>query len=180
LNLIQIAIAKRGNEGDKCTKDDECDFDGSYLKCLKGDNSTMMTCQHKDIFPMQGLEIGGTAVLTLLMALAVMSGIGGGGIIVPLLIIFYKLDTKNAVATSGFTILTGSITRYLITLNERHPDKPGATCVDYAITNVMLPAILMGSVIGVFFNIIFPDIAVETMLTLLLAFLTWNAYKKFR
>jgi uncharacterized membrane protein YfcA len=127
---------------------------------------------------MEGLEIGGTAVLTLLMALAVMSGIGGGGIIVPLLIIFYKLDTKNAVATSGFTILTGSVTRYLITLNERHPDKD-ATCVDYSITNVMLPAILMGSIIGVFFNIAFPDICVEILLTLLLAFLTWNAYKKF-
>ena len=105
------------------------------------------------------------------MALAVMSGIGGGGIIVPLLQIFYKLEVKNAIACSGFTILTGSITRYLVTLNERHPDKD-ATCIDYGATNVMLPAVMVGSTMGVFFNIVFPDIITTSCLTLLLLFLT--------
>ena len=105
------------------------------------------------------------------MALAVMSGIGGGGIIVPLLMIFFKLDTRNAVATSGFTILTGSVTRYLVTLGERHPDKD-ATCIDYGITNVMLPTVMLGSIGGVFFNLIFPAIVTQSLLTLLLAFLT--------
>jgi len=40
------------------------------------------------------IEIIGTVVLTFLMALAVMAGIGGGGIIVPLLMAFYNLNTK--------------------------------------------------------------------------------------
>lgn len=93
------------------------------------------------------------------MALAVMSGIGGGGIIVPLLMIFYKLDTKEAVAVSGFTILTGSITRYIITFNDRHPLKD-ATCIDYGITNVMLPTVLIGSIVGVFFNLLLPAIII--------------------
>lgn len=99
----------------------------------------------------------GTVVLTILMALAVMSGIGGGGIIVPLLMIFYNLDTKEAVAVSGFTILTGSITRYCMTFNERHPNKD-ATCIDYGITNVMLPTVLVGSITGVFFNLALPAV----------------------
>jgi uncharacterized membrane protein YfcA len=51
----------------------------------------------------------------ILMALAVMSGIGGGGIIVPLLMVFYKLSTKEAVAVSGFTILVGSVSRFAFT-----------------------------------------------------------------
>ena len=51
-------------------------------------------CIHKGVFPLQGIEIGGTVVLTILMALAVMSGMGGGGIIVPLLMAFYQLETK--------------------------------------------------------------------------------------
>ena len=51
-------------------------------------------CMHKGVFPLQGIEIGGTVVLTILMALAVMSGMGGGGIIVPLLMAFYQLETK--------------------------------------------------------------------------------------
>lgn len=114
-----------------------------------------------------------------LMALAVMSGIGGGGIVVPLLEVFYKLEVKNAVACSGFTILTGSITRYLVTLNERHPDKD-ATCIDYGATNVMLPAVMLGSTAGVFFNLIFPDIVTTLCLTLLLLFLTIQSSFKAR
>ena len=104
------------------------------------------------------------------MALAVMSGIGGGGIIVPLLMIFYNLDTKEAVAVSGFTILTGSITRYLTTFKERHPNKD-ATCIDYGITNVMLPTVLVGSICGVFFNLALPAVVIQICLTCLLAFL---------
>jgi len=96
-------------------------------------------------------------VLTVLMALAVMSGIGGGGIIVPLLMVFYKLSTKEAIAISGFTILTGSITRYAITTGDRHPDpNKDATCIEYGLANVMLPTVLVGSISGVIFNLLLP------------------------
>jgi hypothetical protein len=160
------------DDDDSCTTDADCKTD-DWIYCESG------TCQHKELFPLYNLEIGGTIVLTLLMALAVMSGIGGGGIIVPLLEVFYKLDIKNAVACSGFTILTGSITRYLITLKERHPDKD-ATCIDYGATNVMLPAVLVGSTLGVFFNLIFPKIITTFCLTLLLLFLTVQSSFKLR
>lgn len=89
------------------------------------------------------------------MALAVMSGIGGGGIIVPLLMVFYKLDTKAAIAASGFTILTGSIARYLITARDRHPDKD-ATTIEYGLSCVMLPTVLVGSIAGVLINMVLP------------------------
>ena len=81
--------------------------------CKEEDAAKM--CLHKPPFPMKPIEIGGTIILCFLMALAVMSGIGGGGIIVPLLMIFYNLDTKNAITVGGFTILTGAITRFAVT-----------------------------------------------------------------
>jgi len=135
--------------GKSCTIDAQCGTSG-FLVCGES-----LICIHKNIIPMKPLEITGTIVLTVLMALAVMSGIGGGGIIVPLLMVFYELSTKEAIATSGFTILTGSLCRYMITMNTRHPDKD-ATCIDYGLSNIMLPTVLVGSVCGVFFNIIFP------------------------
>jgi uncharacterized membrane protein YfcA len=104
------------------------------------------------------------------MALAVMSGIGGGGIIVPLLMALYKLDTKAAIATSGFTILTGSIARYMITINDRHPDKD-ATCIEYGLANVMLPTVLVGSISGVLLNLMLPALVLQIILTTLLLFL---------
>jgi uncharacterized membrane protein YfcA len=131
------------------------------------------------VFPLEQVEIWGTAVLTILMALAVMSGIGGGGIIVPLLTMFYNLETKAAIAVSGFTILTGSITRFLTTFSDKHPSKD-AVCIDYGITNVMLPTVLVGSISGVFFNLALPPIAIQLSLTGLLLFLTVQSFGKFR
>lgn len=145
----------------------------------KTSGTTQIVCLHKNIFPIQGIEIGGTVVLTILMAMAVMSGIGGGGIIVPLLMIFYSLETKAAVAVSGFTILTGSITRFIITYTDKHPNKD-AVCIDYGVTNVMLPTVLVGSIAGVFFNLALPAILVQITLTLLLLFLTVNGARKAR
>ena len=151
-------------QGQTCSQDSDCG--GSlYMVCKE------QMCSHKTIFPLTGIEVLGTVVLTVFMALAVMSGIGGGGIIVPLLMVFYKLSTKGAIAVSGFTILTGSICRYAMTLKQRHPDKD-ATCVDYGLTNIMLPTVLVGSITGVFFNIVLPDIILQSCLTLLLAYLS--------
>jgi uncharacterized membrane protein YfcA len=43
-----------------------------------------------------------------------MSGLGGGGITIPILIYFFKFETKEAIAISGFTIFIGSLTRFII------------------------------------------------------------------
>jgi uncharacterized membrane protein YfcA len=158
----------------------DCGFH-EFLKCsnITVDGNSTTICEHKDIFPMKGIEIGGTIILMILMSLAVMSGIGGGGIIVPLLMIFYSLNTKEAVAVSGFTILTGSITRFFMTWSEKHPTKD-AVVVDYSVTNVMLPTVLIGSIAGVFFNIALPSIVTTICLTVLLTFLGITSTMKFR
>ena len=120
---------------------------------------------------MQGEEIVGTVVLAVLITMAVMSGIGGGGIMVPLLMVFYHFSTKEAIAISEFTILMGGIARYISTLKHRHPDKD-ATCIEYSLSNVMLPPLLTGSITGVYFNILFPALVLQIGLSSLLLFLT--------
>lgn len=133
---------------------------------------------HKNLFPdIKQIEIWGTLVLTVMIALAVISGIGGGGIVVPLLMIFYNMDTKEAVAVSGFTILLGSLVRYGTTVKQRHPDKD-ATTIEYGISNLMLPTVLVGSITGVFLNQILPEIILQVLLCLVLAFLTWMSAGK--
>ena len=156
-----------------CTIDSQCGSSG-LLIC-----SSKSRCRHKYVFPLTKTEGWGTIVLTILMALAVMSGIGGGGIIVPLLIVFYKLETKEAISISGCTILSGSICRYIITINHRHPHKD-ATCIEYGLSNVMLPMVLIGSLTGVIFNMLLPSVILQICLTLLLAFLTVQSFLKFK
>ncbi|MFN9904871.1 MAG: hypothetical protein ACK56F_01940, partial [bacterium] len=62
---------------------------------------------------MYPMEIIGIVVLSILMMLCTLAGIGGGGITVPLLSVFFGFDFKEAAAISGFSILICSITRFI-------------------------------------------------------------------
>jgi hypothetical protein len=76
----------------------------SWLIC-KGENhdSILGVCEHKNIFPLNEREAYGTIVLTIVMTMAVVSGVGGSGITIPLFICFYNLDTREAIAITAFT-----------------------------------------------------------------------------
>mmetsp|Transcript_39302 Transcript_39302/g.29020 ORF Transcript_39302/g.29020 Transcript_39302/m.29020 type:complete len:124 (-) Transcript_39302:1211-1582(-) len=90
-------------------------------------------------------------VVGIVIALSCMAGIGGGGIVVPLCMVFFSLETKEAVAISGFCILLCSILRFIYNFKTRHPEKD-AVSIDYAVASVMLPTVLIGSLIGVNLN----------------------------
>ena len=78
---------------------------------------------------------------------------------VPSLLAFFKLNTTQAVAVSNFTIFTGSVTRYITTLSERNAEKD-SVIIEYAIANVMLPGVLIGTIFGVWFNQALPEVIV--------------------
>ena len=120
---------------------------------------TTFKCIHKNVLPLKEREIFGTIVLTILMALAIMSGIGGGGIIVSLLMYFFVLGTKESIAINYFAIFAGALTRFAMTFDDRHPDKD-ATSIDYGISNIMLPLVLVGTVTGVYFNMLLPEVMI--------------------
>jgi len=50
------------------------------------------------------LEFFGFIVLGIMIAFSNAAGIGGGGIIVPICIIFFQFSTKESVALSNFCI----------------------------------------------------------------------------
>ena len=124
----------------------------------------------------------GILLLVCVLALTTIAGIGGGGIIIPfckcmiinlflsLGTLFFKFDTKQAVAISGFTILFCSISRFVFYMNEKHPEK-NAVVIDYNLAAIMLPIILMGSMLGVLVNIAIPSIYLNFFLFLALVIL---------
>jgi hypothetical protein len=156
-----------------CATQVQCGNDGFYF-C----DDEKKVCIHKDIFPMLPIEIGGTVVLMLLQTLAVMSGLGGGGIIVPLCMAFFSYDVKKTVAISGFTILIGSYTRFFLTMNFKHPLKD-ATLIEYSLVNIMLPTVLFGSVTGVFINMLLPEMTQQILMFALFVFLATQSGFKF-
>jgi len=52
-----------------------------------------------------------------LLALANVGGVGGGGLIIPIMMAFFDFTTKEAIAISGFTIFTGSFARFIYSYN---------------------------------------------------------------
>jgi len=68
-------------------------------------------------------EFFGLFILSALIGLANVSGIGGGGITVPLVALCWGFTTKESIAISGATIFWGSILRFFWNINKRHPYK---------------------------------------------------------
>ena len=69
------------------------------------------------------MDIVGTFVLITVMSLETMGGIGGGGVVIVLIQHLLYFELKEAIAISGFSMFTCALTRYIITLDKRHPEK---------------------------------------------------------
>ena len=63
---------------------------------------------------MKGLEFWGFIAVIAMLWITNVAGIGGGGTVVPVLMIFHKFDAKDAIALSNFSIFLSSIIRYVV------------------------------------------------------------------
>jgi uncharacterized membrane protein YfcA len=160
----------------------DSDCNNKYFVCRSDDLCQGVTscCVHKSVFQPKAfmLEYVGLAVFTLVMALCNIAGIGGGGIAIPLIMAFFKFDTKVAVAISSFTILVCTVMRYLYNFNDMNPEKPNVVLVDYSLAVIMMPTTLAGSQIGTMVLNSFPPVVIQGTLTLVLAFLCYQSYFK--
>jgi uncharacterized membrane protein YfcA len=136
-------------------------------------------CHHKPLFPMTAKEWVGTFVFSFIMCLSNVAGIGGGGVAIPLAIYFFNFSTKPPIAVSSFAIMISTLARFFYNFNERHPEKPNCACIDYNMTTVMMPLTMMGSLIGAFFYLLFPDLVITITLTCLLFVLALESGRKY-
>lgn len=114
------------------------------------------------------------------MLLANVGGIGGGGVAIPLAMTFFNLSMKPAVAISSFSIMMSTLARFVFNFEEKHPEKEGMISIDYGLTIVMMPLNLIGSLIGALFLVMFPDLILMVILTLLLLVLAIECARKYK
>ena len=79
------------------------------------------------------------------LMIAASGGVGGGGILVPLLIIVLGFHPKYAIPLSNFTILGSSITNMILNIPKRHPEAE-RPLVDWDLILVMEPVTMAGAV----------------------------------
>ena len=84
-------------------------------------------------------------------------GLGGGGIMIPVMMGLYRFDTRNAVSISNASTMVSSGLRNILNIRESHPLKRGTgTIHDYNITLLMFPGIVFGSSLGSIVNLSTP------------------------
>lgn len=135
-------------------------------------------CAHKQILPVTFLEMIGLVTFAAFMALSNIAGIGGGGVAVPLLICFFHLDTKEAIAVSSLNIAITTLTRFILNFHRKHPEKPNVSVIDYNILTIMMPTCMAGAQIGAFLLITFPDLYIIIALTITVAALCKETYNR--
>lgn len=163
-NLVFIEAADIFKDK-KCKSNEDCNK-YPYEVC----NTNTQKCIHKDVFPVYGQEFVGIMLFPILIAFAIVGGVGGGGIVAPLTIALFKFSTNNSIAISTFTVLLSSITRFFVNINSKHPEKD-AVVIDYGISAVVVPIVMIGNFIGVFLNIILPEMILQIILAALLLLL---------
>ena len=128
---------------------------------------------------MEGIEILGSFLVFFILLTANMGGLGGGGALIPICMLFFGFDTKQAIAQSNASIFVSAVARYLFNFNKTHPYKNGrGVLVDYNVASLMLPIITVGATVGVILNAILPSIIIAVLLTLLLIFVGFTTLRK--
>lgn len=134
-------------------------------------------CLHKNIAPFSWQDFLAFLLILVFTALASTSGVGGGGLIVPILILVTRFIPRDAVPLSTLAVFAGSVGTLTATIRKRHPTQ-NAPLILYQIAMLLQPAALLGTTVGVILNNMFPDWLILAILILTLAFTGWKSWTK--
>lgn len=134
-------------------------------------------CVHKDLLPLSGMEIGGMVIIFLAAALANATGVGGGGIFVPVLILIMRFRAIEAIPLSKTLILGGAISTVIINWNRVHPSS-NVPIIDFPVVALLHPMLMLGTIVGVLLTRAFPEWLIIILLILTLAIVTQKTFEK--
>lgn len=105
------------------------------------------------------------------------TGIGGGSLFVAFIISVLKYETKIAIAISYSILFGGSLakTSFSIRLRNEESKKP---LINYDVALVLIPAMLVGSIIGLYLNHMSPKLIIYILLILCVIYASVKIYKK--
>mmetsp|Transcript_106314 Transcript_106314/g.328286 ORF Transcript_106314/g.328286 Transcript_106314/m.328286 type:complete len:451 (-) Transcript_106314:305-1657(-) len=124
----------------QCTTSADC---GWHATC-----TTECVCEAYAVFthPVPDVIMG---VMSFLIAgISLAAGVGGGGMFVPLLMMFLSFNAKIATALSQSMLLGGAMAAFLYNLDHSHPKAPARPLVDFQLACLMGATLMSGSQIG--------------------------------
>jgi uncharacterized membrane protein YfcA len=128
--------------------------------------------KHKKLIPPCPVEIFSFVLVFAICNLANATGIGGGGMLVPLLILLMHFQAHEAIPLSKSIILGGAIVSVLMSLLGKK------NLIEFRIVSIFQPMILLGTAVGVTLNQLLPDLAILLMLTFTLGYVIYKNITK--
>jgi uncharacterized membrane protein YfcA len=122
-------------------------------------------------------ELIGAFMILLGSALSNAGGTGGGGLLMPILILYLNFGTSEAIPISKLMIFTGALTSFIMGLNNKHPYRD-APALDFNIAGVLIPPLLLGTMVGVTLNKVLPPFLILLSLTVVLVINTYKTIVK--
>jgi len=175
LLLIGLLIYKAYGYGDACKINSDCVSEWEWCDSMPDGSHE---CEHKDLFPMYSLEFIGCFFCIFILMVANSGGLGGGGVVIPISLAFFKFDTRESIGMSNVSVFFSSLVRFILILKKKHPLKDFGVVVDYNIATLMLPSIMVGANCGVIINLLLPEVAICVCFTLILIFLFIRTVRK--
>ena len=112
-------------------------------------------------------------MIPLLFALASVGGIGGGIILIPIVIGFFKMTTKNSIAISSAIVFSAALVRFVCFSGyAKHPKYPDETEINYTLVRAVFPIFMIGTYLGVTLSVSLGELPLAVLIMLLLSVLS--------
>jgi len=120
----------------------------------------------------------GTLLCFLGGALCAGGGIGGGAFYLSAFMLVCGFDAHFAVPLSKITIFGVAIGGLVVLLPQRHPLSSRRPLIDFDMALVLEPTVMLGTVIGVFLNVVSPTWLIVVCLAVLFTITSYRTIKK--
>lgn len=168
--FIAIILLKFSFSSEKCKINLDCNFNNLCIN---------EQCIHKPILPITIKEVIGLVFILISSFLANASGIGGGGLYVPILMVCNGFDLKDSTPVSKLMIFGGATTAFIINLiYSKNPEKGVGPAADLTLVSYVVPFIVVGTQLGIMINIMFPHVVLIAIMICVLVFSTIKTFKK--
>ena len=115
-------------------------------------------------WPPSALEWIMTVLCAIGGALAASSGVGGGVLFVPLMVIFAKIPVAYAAPVSNFVIAVSAVSTFVMNLFETHPKDAARPLINFEALIYFVPIAVSSTSLGVMLSRALPEWVVNALL----------------
>ena len=119
-------------------------------------------------------------IITVLVGISNSGGLGGGGVAVPCLLLFFDADPKEAIDIAYIYIFFGAIGNSIQNCTKKHPTDQSRSLINFDLALVSLNGVIFGAMVGFFLNKISYDIIIISLLFIFRSYVFIRNFKKIK